>query len=427
MPTLTPFRALRFTPGAAEDPSLLLCPPYDVIDAAEQRRLAHLSEHNAIHLELPRADDGDPYAVAAQTLARWIEEGVLARDARPLVYVYEQRYTLPGVGGDQGERVERVARSFFCRLLLEPYGAGSSVLPHEHTMSGPKEDRFRLLSATRTNLSPVLLLYDDGATGAASAGLLDELTSDEPIINALGPGGVGQRLWLADPASSDAARALLELASARPLSIADGHHRYETALRYREQPDAPPGAQHVLALLYEAHSGGLSLLPWHRLIGQVDDLGRLFDAAERLFEARTVAGLEELRAQVGRPGIIGLWTREGGRILNVERGRLESVVGAAASGELRWLDVNVLSATLPEMVGATSEELVQAGRISYTSDPGDAVGQVDSGAADVCFLMASTPVESVLSIATKGEFMPAKSTYFHPKAATGLVFNELAD
>ena len=422
MPDLAPFRALRFAPGAAADPALLLCPPYDVIDAAEQRRLAQVSEHNAIHLELPLPGEGDPYARAARTLARWVAEGVLVRDPRPLIYVYEQRFALPGAT-DVGERV---ARSFFCRLRLEPYGPGSSVLPHERTMSAPKEDRFRLLVATRTNLSPVLLLYDDEAAGETSEGLLDHLTSGPPALEATGPAGVRQRLWLADPATSDAARALLQVASARPLAIADGHHRYETALRYQGLPDAPAGANEVLALLYEASSGGLALLPWHRVISGVSDVDLLFSAADRLFDARPMADVAVLRAQIGRPGSIGLWTRSGGRLLRVKRGRLEAVVGGHSSEDLRWLDVNVLSATLPEMIGATSEELAQRDRISYTSDTDEAVAKVNRGAADACFLMAPTPVGSVLRIATNGEFMPAKSTYFHPKAATGLVFNPLA-
>ena len=423
MPDLAPFRALRFAPGAAADPSLLLCPPYDVIDAAEQRRLAQLSEHNAIHLELPLAGDGDPYARAAQALAQWTAEGVLVRDPRPLIYVYEQRFAVPGAPADAGERV---ARSFFCRLRLEPYGPGSSVLPHEHTMSAPKEDRFRLLAATRTNLSPVLLLYDDGAAGETSEGLLDQLTAGSPALEATGPAGVRQRLWLADPSTSVAARALLQAASARPLAIADGHHRYETALRYRGSPDAPAGAHDVLALLYEGRSGGLALLPWHRVISEVSDVDRLFRAADRLFDANPMADVADLRAEMGRPGSIGLWTRTGGRLLRLNRGRLEAVTGGQLSDDLRWLDVNVLSATLPEMIGATSEELARADRISYTSDPEEAVARVDRGAADACFLMAPTPVESVLRIATNAEFMPAKSTYFHPKAATGLVFNPLA-
>jgi uncharacterized protein (DUF1015 family) len=420
VPDLLPFRGLRYTPGAATDPSLLLCPPYDVIDSAQRRRLAALSDHNAVHLELPLSNDGDPYASAAETLGSWVAEGVVARDDRPLIYVYEQRYTT--ADGDE----ERVARSFFCRLRLEPYGPGSSVLPHEHTMSAAKEDRFRLLAATRTNLSPVLFLFDDGAAGAASAELLDALTSAPPSLEAEGPGGVGQRLWLADPESSRAARSLLEVAAARPVAIADGHHRYETALRYRDEPRAPENASHVLALMYEAHSGGLALLPWHRVLAGVE-VPRLLDAVADLFDVRLIESADGLAGEIGQPGVIGLWTRAGGRLLRVDRRRLESVVPAGASDELRWLDVSVLSATLPAMVGQTSEELAQDDRISYTSDAQESLRMVDSGAADACFLMAPTPVDAVLRIAASGGYMPAKSTFFHPKAATGLVFNPLAN
>ncbi|MEP7361483.1 MAG: DUF1015 domain-containing protein [Chloroflexota bacterium] len=403
MPELRPFRGLRYDPASVPDLSAVLCPPYDVISGAERAALAARDEHNAVRLELP-----DSYEVAAALLADWQRAGVLRRDDKPMLYVYEQRYTI-------GES-ERVARSFFCRLRLEPYGPGSGVRPHEHTLSGPKEDRFRLLSATRVNLSAVLFLYDDANGGAASALLLDALTSAPPAVDAAGPGGVGQRLWAIDPAMTPAAQELLGLAGRQPLTIADGHHRYETALRYRDAPGAAADADYVMALLYDANSGGLALRPWHRVISGPLDTANILAAAAGTFNVTPIDAAADLIKQMrlddprARAGTLGVWTRAGGALLTVS-----DATNAA-------LDVDVLSSTLPQMIGSTTDELNASGRLTYTSDAQQAIAAVESGAAEVCFLVRPTPVQSVLSVAAAGGFMPPKSTYFHPKAATGLVF-----
>ena len=413
MPQLQPFTGLRYNPAAVPDLGAVLCPPYDVISAAERAALAARDPRNAVALELPVAPaGGDPYAVAAQTLAAWIDEGTLRQDDQPLVYVYEQRYSVGEIG-------ERVARSFFCRLGLEEYGPGSGVRPHERTLAAPKEDRFRLLEATRVNLSPVLLLYDDAAGGAASARLLDALANAPPAAAAAGPGGVGQRLWAIDPIATPEAGELLTLAGRGPLTIADGHHRYETALRYRATPGAAPGANAVLALLYDAHSGGLALRPWHRVIAGPVDTTDLVAAASGPFQIEPVTDALELldRLRLDDPaapaGTLGLWTRRGGALLTVN------------NADSRDLDVDVLSSTLPQMIGSTTDDLNAAGRLTYVSDAREAIGAVEDGRANVCFLLRPTPVESVMSGASVGGFMPPKSTFFHPKAATGLVFNPL--
>ena len=173
MPDLRPFRGLRYDPSAVPDLGAVLCPPYDVISPAERERLAARDPRNAVRVELPVAEPGDAgsaYEAAAQTFKGWIEDGTLRRNDRPLLYLYEQRYSLT-------DGREASARGFFCRLRLEPYGPASGVRPHEHTMSAPKEDRFRLLSAVQTNLSPVLLLYESDESGEAADRLLDDLTS----------------------------------------------------------------------------------------------------------------------------------------------------------------------------------------------------------------------------------------------------------
>ena len=408
----------------------MLCPPYDVISSAERERWLAADPANAVRLELPAptpatATEAD-YARGAATLQGWLADGTLRRDAEPLVYIYEQRY--------QDGGAERVARSFFVELQLEHYGPDAGVRPHERTLAGPREHRFQLLSAVRTHLSPVLLLYDDDAGGEHSRTLLDTLTSGPAQAIAVGPHAVEQRLWAADPRQSETARELIAVAGRRALTIADGHHRYETALRYRDTPDAAPGADFVLALLYDAHSGNLALAPWQRLISGVTDVDAVLAAADQMFESRPVSSGAELLDGLsdggvsGRPdadSVLGLWTRSGGRLLGFNRAVSAAPAGSGWSDAVRRLDVSVLSSNLTGMIGATENELASANRLAYMHDAHEAIARVEQGGADVAFLLRSTPVDAVLEVAAAGDFMPPKSTYFYPKAATGLVFDPL--
>jgi uncharacterized protein (DUF1015 family) len=289
------------------------------------------------------------------------------------------------------------------------------------------------MSAVKVNLSPVLFLYDDGAGGASSADLVESIvTGSGAAAEGIGPGGLVNRLWVVDPIASDAARQLLRITASGRVTIADGHHRYETALRYRDEVGGP-GSDFVLALLYEAHSGGLALLPWHRVLSGVNGPD-LVDTCASYFDVTPFASPadlnEALATQVNTaasvsPGSIGLWTRGGGALLGVDRSLVDALLPPSSSETLRWMDVSVLSGTLSRMIGATSEDLAAQGRLTYVSDAGVAVAEVESGRADAAFLLRPTPIEQVLAVAAAGEHMPAKSTFFYPKAATGLVFNPL--
>jgi uncharacterized protein (DUF1015 family) len=418
VPQLRPFRGLRYDPARVPDLSAVLCPPYDVISPRQREEFLARDPRNAVRLELPasgEATDAD-YAGARDTLHGWLADGTLERDERPLVYIYEQRFE-----GEDG--APQVARSVFCELLLEDYGLGSGIRPHEHTLGTAKERRFKLLSATQTHLSPVLLMYETDTRE-----LMDEIVDSARPREAIGPDGTGQRLWGIDPDLVPAARDLLGLAGARPLTIADGHHRYETALRYRDTPGAPAGADHVLALLYSSASNGLALAPWHRVITGVPNASAVLDSGAATFDATAVASSYALLAAIdasSQAGVLGVWTRSGGQVLKVDRQKAQPFVDGSASESVCWLDVSVLSGTLNEMTGATEAELTAQGRLSYTHDAREAIHEVDEAVADVAFILRATPVEHVLAVAAAGDFMPPKSTYFYPKAATGLVFDPL--
>jgi uncharacterized protein (DUF1015 family) len=383
------------------DYSAVICPPYDVISTADRAVLVARHPANAVHVELPASYDD-----AHRLFEAWQADGTLRRDDRALIYVYEQRYRL-------ADGRLRTARGFLCRLRLEPTGPGSDVRAHEHTMSAPKEDRFRLLSAVRANLSPVILLYRAGPDLPAGE-LLTALTVAAPDVEAVDDAGVSHRLWLVDPAISAPAATLLAGVARLPLTIADGHHRYQTALRFCAEVGGA-GADEVLVLLFEASSGGLSVLATHRLVRAT--AGNVLEQAAALFDVTT--GLGAVAAVPTEPGEIGEWTKTGGA-------RLRRRQRAPAQSPVSELDVSVLADALPRLVGADVDGLTAAGRITYTQDAGAAVAAVDAGEADAAFLLAPTPISSVIEIAAAGDVMPPKSTFFFPKAATGLVFNPLA-
>ncbi|HVM30689.1 MAG TPA: DUF1015 domain-containing protein [Candidatus Limnocylindrales bacterium] len=417
MPELLPFPALRYDQTVVGDLRSVLCPPYDVVGAEERARLAR-QPYNAIRLELPDAADGEGrYRQAAQLLADWRASGALRLDDRPMVYTYEQAYTSPGAASDEAPRL---ARGFFCRLRLEQPGKG--VLRHERTLRAPKEDRFRLLSTTRANLSPVLLLFRSPEDGAASGQLLERLAQGTPIA-ATTFDGVRQRLWAADPSRSADAQRLLDLASSGPLAIADGHHRYETALRYRDEIGGP-GCDAILCLLYDADSGGLTVLPTHRVLRGLPETESLLAGLQDLFEIEPMSDAAAIQSGLEQ-GSIGLWTRQGGGLLAPRRERIDPLL-PAGSKALRALDVTILASALQQVLGLSTAALDEQGKLEYIKDADQAVSLVSEGAADACFLLNPTPVQAVLEVASAGELMPPKSTYFVPKAATGLVFNLLS-
>ncbi len=420
MPSLRPFRALRYDP-AAGDPAALISPPYDVITPDQQARLLARHPRNSVRLDLPAEEPGDEpgarYRRAAAALAAWQADGTLRRDARPALYVYEQAYRLPGT------LEPRTQRGVFVELRLEPYGPTGSIRPHERTLGGPKADRLALLRATHANLSPIVGLYR--SPDGASAALLETLTVAAADVEACADDGVRHRLWIVPVEEGAVERPAAELfaaAAGGPLTIADGHHRYETALAYR---DERPAADHVLALLFDVAATELTILPTHRLVRGEPSGEELLEAAERLFRVERLASAEDLlrRLEGPRDGQrLGLYTRGLGALLSPRHEALEPLLPAGAPDVLRWLDVSVLAAALEALLGVDGEATA-GGHLAYEKDAREAVAAVDRAGAASAFLLDHTPVEAVLAVAEAGELLPQKSTYFYPKPATGLVFD----
>jgi uncharacterized protein (DUF1015 family) len=344
MAQVSPFRALRYACDAGPL-ERLVAPPYDVISPGERERYLALDPHNVVHLTLPSSEEE-----AARDLRAWQEEGVLTRDAEPAIWMLSQTYTGP-------DGVERTRNGLVAVLRLEPY-EHRVVLPHERTHAGPKEGRLRLLRATRTQLEPIFLLHDGAPV---------EVPDREPDLEV-----GGDRLWRAEPQNSQ-----LQGFADRQLLIADGHHRYETALAFHEEDGTEASAWMMVALV-STREEGLTIFPTHRL-------------------AQSVDGVRGIRIEEPGDELPGLVLYRGGGYELLD-------------GE--GLDVEVVDALAPHGV-------------TYTPQRAEAVAAVDRGEAEAAFLLRPTRIADVFARAREGRVLPQKTTYFFPKLTSGLLFQPL--
>ena len=438
MPEIRAFRALRYNPEMLPDLAPVVAPPYDVISPARRMELAARDRRNVVAIDVPvdagAADPDEKYRQAARTFAAWRSDGTLRKDRQPSLYVYEQEYAVPGTS------LRRVQRGFFGRLRLEAFVPGGGILPHERTLAGPKEDRYKLMRATGANFSAVMVLYSD-ATGAGRR-LLTEATVMPAVADVTDDEGVWHRLWMvpADGPTAPLVAGLVDAAGREPLTIADGHHRYESALRYRDErrmtsaDEEDPPFDYVLALFMDMTAEPLLALPTHRV-------ARAMSGADGLLEAAASAGLfdvepadraallgafgPEAQAPGGR-GRIGVWTRTGGAVLTARREAFAPLLPSGGEA-VRRLDVTLLAVTLERLCAIDRAATTTGGRVGYTKDVGEAIGWVDGrvDAADAAFLLEATPVAEIAAVAREGDVMPQKSTYFFPKPVTGFVLNPL--
>ena len=434
MPEIRAFRALRFDPSKVGDLSRVICPPYDVIGPDLHQALLARHPANAVRLDLPENHGGEAderYRTAARTLSAWRMNGTLLKDGLPSIYAYEQTYRVPG--SDK----TRTQRGFFGRLFLEDLIPGSGVLPHEKTLSAPKEDRYKLLRATGVNTSPVVGLFADPSGESVKA--LTEIAATKPDLDVVDDDGVRHRLWAVaeDGRHEGLVTSLLEAAGRNPITIADGHHRYETALRYRDERrsnktgESDPSADYVMMLLLETTGQKLTVLPTHRIVRGLGDEGvaDLIAHARWLFDVKPVENRTELEAAFasievdGGAGRFGLWTRQGGAVLVA---RLNEFALSLKEGgpALHRLDVTLLQVALNRLCGI-DPAAIAAGRLAYTKSVSEALDWVDAArdGADAAFLLDPTPVAEISAVAAEGDVMPQKSTYFYPKALTGLIIN----
>ena len=425
--------------------SAVVAPPYDVISPEAHRALLARDPRNVVRLDLPEDEPGDPederYRRAARTLSAWRLEGTLRRDSRAALYPYEQTYRVPGT--------DRVAtrRGVFARVGLEPFGPAGGIRAHERTLAEPREDRYRLLRATGVNTSPVVGLGED-RTGFVADWLRD-VAATGPIVDLEDTDGVRHRLWLRAAGENEEPAAAVATVCGRlgatPITLADGHHRYETALRYAEERrrgpavDDDPAWAAILMLILEPIEGPLTVLPTHRVLLGLDGdgVGTLVSELEELFEVERDVGRERLLAAFGAgsearggEGRFGLWTRHGGAILHARRAAFVPWLPSGGSA-MRRLDVTLASVAIARLAGIDAAAVAE-GRIAFTMDAAEALTWVDRGAAPTgtrsaaaALLLDPTPASEIVAVAADGDVMPQKSTYIYPKALTGLVINPL--
>ncbi|WIG60197.1 MAG: conserved putative phosphatase [Ktedonobacterales bacterium] len=438
MADIRPFPGIRY--AQSDNLAALVTPPYDVISPDAQQRYYERDPHNIIRLELGRETPSDDeldnrYTRAARDFAEWRLHGILAQDA-PALYLYEQRFTVTGA---QHRRLGLLAR-----VRLEPWEAGV-ILPHEYTLSKPKDDRLKLFRACAANLSPLMTLYDD-PTGELARDL-ETITQTAPLADFADETGEQHRLWsLTDPAATARVAAFF---ADRQLYIADGHHRYETSLTYRDEqatlrkeplaPDDP--ANFVLMSLSAIEDPGLVVLPTHRVLRGLD-LTRLADldaALQPSFALEPLPTLDDATAVLARAQAAGdtafvLVRPEGDplllRLTDAGRDAMAQLTGEQASASAAWrrLDLAVLHELVLNRALGITPDMVRAGEhVTYTRDADAAIRDVRDhrdGAA-LAVLVNPTPPAAIRDVARTGDRMPQKSTYFYPKLITGLVINPL--
>ena len=357
MAEIKPFRALRYDTGRAGALDDLVAPPYDVIGPEERAEYLARSPYNVVHLTLPDSEEE-----AGAALEEWRTDGILATE-EPAYWALSQDYVGP-------DGVARTRTGLVASLRIEPYESGA-VMPHERTHRGPKEGRLRLLRATNTELEPIFLLYE----GQAPFDLPDRAPDIEVE---------GTRLWRLDDDS------LGDEFAERRLLIADGHHRYETALAYHEEVGTAESGS-MMVVLVSTSDPGLMIFPTHRLAASVNGPGPTHEDVN--------AALHDLDERPRDRSAAVLYRRDG-RI-------------SLLSGDEGQLDVELVEAQAP-------------GDVTYTASLEDAVAAVDRGEAEGAFLVRPLRVEDVFEVAARGETMPQKSTYFYPKLVSGLLFHPLA-
>jgi uncharacterized protein (DUF1015 family) len=430
--TAVPFRAWRYAPSVG-DPALLVAPPYDIIGPELQSRLYARSPYNVVRVDLgmttPSDNDCDnQYTRAAAQLAEWKASGVLVRDPRPSLTFVEEAFT-----GPDGRT--SVRHGFLAAMRLYDFDEGV-VFPHEWTLSGPKEDRFRLMTATEMSLSPVFLLYDlpgDEITTAWKAAL----GAETPATTVADEAGTVTKLWpTSDP---DLLRTVGQNLAASRFVIADGHHRYETALRYQKHRRSG-ASDYALAYFSNMADPGLAIYGTHRLLTGLDpdkvaalplSLAGTF-AVERLTSgAASTAQAAVFAYLAANPrGAFGLWgpgldAAYGLRLTDPAAAREAEPDHSAAYQEL---DVTILqSLVLEKALGINSADMAGERYVTFFKDPNEAFARLAAGEFQAGLFMNPTGLDQIRKVALGGERMPQKATFFYPKLPTGLVFHDLSE
>ncbi len=435
MADIRPFRGVRYDQAIIDDLAQVICPPYDIIPPQVQSELYARSDYNFIRLEFARELPQDTasknkYTRSASTLEQWLGQGILAVDERPAVYLHDHHFRY------QGKEYRR--RGIIALVRLEEWES-RVIRPHEGTLANPKSDRLALLRALESNTSSILALYEDRERRMAS--VLVRKEKDEPVIQFSADNGEKHVLWAIGEAEILAQ--IRQNLALKPLYIADGHHRYESALAYRRERrrklggPSGDGFDFVMMMLVDFADPGLVILPPHRLIrglpapkmdGLLNEVNSLFQVEELPVSAPEAwSRAEHFLSEAGQGSIVLCRDRGKNLLLKPHDSKsLEKFMPVSRSEHYEKLTVSILDhVILEKLLGLQREQEDKA--LAYSYDHLDAARKVLSGEYQMAFLISPVKTEAIKTIADVGDRMPRKSTYFYPKLPSGLVFYRMAE
>jgi uncharacterized protein (DUF1015 family) len=452
MPQIRPIPAITFTTPSG-DVSSLIAPPYDVLDQRDKDALLAKNNSNIVGVDLPHlpaktVGPDSTYEAAGKKYRDWLAKGVLGRRARPALFVYQQTYTVSGgASGGVGKKLQR--RGLVANVTVQPFGKSASgkggIHPHEQTFSGPKEDRMKLMLATQAQLSPIFGLHSDPTNriGPLLAGVIDR--SPPVLRGTTSNDGVLHEMWAVDDEFRQ--QPLIEAFDGADIFIADGHHRYSTALNYRNKLVAERGdaglpenhpANHCLFVLVALQDPGLIILPTHRVLGGMNGLtmAKLREASGSLLEFTPFAGdLAALEAALPKSGphAMGLYMPSNTEqpLWIVRPTQADPLASRFSQQSKAWreLDVAIIQHLIVEEVCQKhlTDPAVNGGQVQWkfphTLD--ELKANTETPGYQFGLIVQATPLESVRLVSEAGELMPQKSTFFYPKLATGMVINPL--
>ncbi|MDR4507131.1 MAG: DUF1015 domain-containing protein [Candidatus Brocadiaceae bacterium] len=434
MAIIKPFQGLRYNQDIIKDMSAVVTPPYDVISPQEQEQYYQTHPNNIIRMDLGKELPGDTekankYTRASEFFNDWKRTGVIKQEDAPAVYIYDQEYSF------QNKRFVR--RGFIALVKLEPFDKGF-IYPHEQTLPGPKADRLKLIQSCKANLSSIFALFPDEDSGIDD--YLSVITPAEPEVDFIDDNGVRNVVWVIT--EREPIEKLVSLMRTKPLFIADGHHRYETSLVYKDQFRKESGmvgeeipSDYVMMVCVSMNNPGLQILPFHRLI----QLGKDYDSDHVLCSLRESFDVELLGTggsldmslsrlddqKKGHSFLMYVGSEDACYLLRLKsEGLLESVF-ANDHPEWKRLDAGILHGiVLKKLLGVGSQDVIlMKNSVKYEKNIAAAVSLVRSGQYQLAFLLKPTRIEQVREIAMARKVMPPKSTNFYPKLITGIVIN----
>ncbi len=411
---------MRYT---AKDKNSLVCPPYDIISDKQREQYISNDPHNIIRLELPKGGD-ERYTEAGKTLRKWLDEGVLACDEKDSIYVYEMQFSANGK--------RKSLKGFVSLVKLEEFSKGV-VLPHEETLSKAKADRFSLMSETFCNFSQIYSLYMDEDGSVYS--LIDGCSKGLPDMEVTDPDGTVHRMWCISDENiiSKVTAAFAD----KKLYIADGHHRYETALNFHkhliENGKDVPGSGYISMMLVNMENDGLVVFPTHRIVKELEnfDIGRVLEESGKYFDISEAPGEIRMQAALNTgyddgKKVFALYAGAGKcYVLTLKDETAVKKLLPDMSDAYCGLDVSVLHTLILERIlGIDKENMANQKNLTYTRSRQEALEAVDLEDANCAFILNPTKVTEIRDVALASEKMPQKSTYFYPKLITGLVMNK---